>query len=382
MPPQREWFEKDYYGVLGVSPDAPPKDVTKAYRRLARQYHPDANAGNKEAEEKFKEVSAAYDVLGDASKRKEYDEVRRMAASGFRGSGGPGFGGPGFGGGGVRFENLGDFDDLLGGFFGGAGGRGAGGFGRGRAAPPRGADFETPLRLSFEDALTGTTTTVAFEADRPCSVCGGSGAEPGTVPVSCPQCGGSGMVAVDQGPFSFSQPCPNCRGAGRIVEKPCRRCRGQGMERARQEVKVRIPPGVVDGERIRVRGRGGYAPGGGPRGDLWVRVQVQPHRIFERRGRYDLGLTVPVRYTEAVLGADVTVPTPEGPVTVRIPAGTPPGRTLRVKGKGGHTPTGGRGDLMATIDVVVPKKVSKEERELLKRLGSLNGDDPRKHLGG
>lgn len=373
MPPQREWFEKDYYAVLGVAPDAAQKDVTKAYRKLARQHHPDANPGNKDAEERFKEVSAAYDVLGDAEKRKEYDQVRSMAASGFRG-----FGRPGFGGTRVRFGDVGgDFGDLFSNLFGGAprGGRFGGG-----ARVQRGADLQAAARLTFDEAMNGTTTTVKVDTDRRCSRCGGVGAEPGTSPKPCPECGGTGAVTLDQGPFSFSQPCPRCAGTGQIVESPCRQCGGRGVERARQDVKVRIPPGVLDGERIRVKDRGAHGPGGGPRGDLWVQVNVAGHPVYQRRGRYDLTLKLPVTFAEAALGAEVKVPTLEGPVTVRIPPGTPAGRTLRLKGKGASKPKGGRGDVMATVEVAVPRKLTREERELIEQLAALDGDHPRRHL--
>ncbi len=375
MPPQREWFEKDYYEVLAVSKDASQKDVTKAYRKLARESHPDANPGDEKAEERFKEISNAYAVLGDPEKRKEYDEVRRMAASGMGGFGG-GFGGAP-GGARVRFGDVGDvggIDDILGAFFGGGGRRGA------RGGARRGADLETRLNLSFDDAVKGTTTSVMVDADKACAACHGSGAEPGTSPTACPQCGGAGTVAIDQGPFSFSQPCPDCGGAGRIVETPCKRCGGRGVERGRRDVQVRIPPGVRDGERIRVKGRGAQGAGGGPAGDLYVRVHVPDHPVFERRGRYDLGLKLPVTFTEATLGAEVKVPTLDGRVTVRIPPGTPSGRTLRVRDKGVHKPGSGRGDLLATVEVAVPQKVSKEERELLERLAELNGESPRRHL--
>jgi len=369
VPPQREWFEKDYYAVLGVPKDAPAKDITKAYRKLARESHPDANPGDDAAEERFKGISAAYDVLGDAQKRKEYDEVRAMASSGVGG----------FPGGGVRFGDVGDLDDVLGTFFGG--GSRFGGRTRGRTSRAQpGADLEADLHLGFEDAVRGTEASVPVDADRACSTCQGSGAAPGTTARTCDRCGGAGVVAIDQGPFSFSQPCPSCGGGGRVIDTPCPACRGRGVERARRDVKVRIPPGVRDGERIRVKGRGGAGVAGGPRGDLWVRVHVASHPMFERRGRYDLGLRLPVTYVEAALGADVKVPTFDGAVTVKIPAGTPSGRTLRVKGKGGHKPDGSRGDLMATVDVAVPQKVSKDERALLEQLAALDGESPRKHF--
>ena len=265
MAPQREWFEKDYYEVLGVSQDASAKDVTRAYRKLAKQYHPDANPGDAAAEEKFKEISAANDVLGDAEKRKEYDEVRRMVASGmgpgnFGGPGGPGGPGGGFpGGGNVRFEDLGDLGGIFGNLFGGGGGGGGGGR-RGRrggpVGPQRGHDIETELHLDFLEAVHGVTTGVNITSEATCSVCNGSGAKPGTVPDTCGTCGGAGSVAVDQGPFSFSQVCPTCGGRGAIVKDKCKHCKGRGVEVRPRTVKVRIPAGVDDGQRIRVKGRG------------------------------------------------------------------------------------------------------------------------------
>src|SRR5262249_19457909 len=231
MAPQREWFEKDYYAELGVSKDASEKEITRAYRKLAKQYHPDANPGDAEAEEKFKEISAAQDVLGDAEKRKEYDQVREMVASGV-GPGGFGGGGAGNFGGfqNIRFEDAGDmggFGDILGNLFGGRGRRGQRG---GPTGPQRGPDPENAVHLDFLDAVHGVTTSVSITSEAPCHVCGGSGAEPGTFPETCPTCGGTGAVAVDQGPFSFSQVCPTCGGRGTIVEHKCKNCKGRGIE--------------------------------------------------------------------------------------------------------------------------------------------------------
>jgi molecular chaperone DnaJ len=266
--PQREWFDKDYYGVLGVSPDSSDKDIQRAYRKLAKQYHPDANAGDKAAEERFKDVSAAHDVLGDAEKRKEYDQVREMVASGVGPGGFGGFGpggfGPRFEGAQFHFDDGGGLGDLLGNLFGGGGRRGRG---RQPAGPQRGQDLETTLSLDFLDAVHGATTSVSLTSDAACSRCGGSGAEPGTFPDVCPQCGGTGSIAVDQGPFSFSQVCPSCGGRGQVIEHKCKKCKGSGVERRRREVKVRIPAGVRDGQRIRVKGRGGARPNRRPAGD-------------------------------------------------------------------------------------------------------------------
>jgi len=385
MAPQREWFETDYYDVLGVSPSASEKDISRAYRKLAKQYHPDANPGNKEAEEKFKAVSGAYDVLGDASKRKEYDEVRQMVASGVGpfGGGGPGGFGPG-GAEGFRtfqFDEGAGFGDLLGGLF-GRGGRGGRGGRRGprQAGPQRGADLETELHLDFLDAVHGVTTSVSFTADAVCSVCHGSGAEPGTTPDVCPQCGGSGEVLVDQGPFSFSQVCPTCAGRGTIIKNPCHQCGGRGVERRRRDVKVRIPPGVDDGQRIRVPSRGAAGANGGPPGDLFVVVHVGKHPIFGRKGK-DLTVRVPITFTEAALGTQVKVPTLDKPVTVKVPAGTQSGKTVKVRRRGIDTGNGNPGDLLVTFEVVVPKKVDGAAKKAIEDLGDALPENPREHLG-
>lgn len=382
MAPQREWFEKDYYKVLGVSESASQKDITKAYRKLAREYHPDTNQAP-EAEERFKEVSAAYDVVGDAEKRKEYDEVRRLGpmAGGFGGPGGGGFGG--FGGpGGATFtaEDLGDMGnlgDLLGGLFGRGGRRG--GAPRG-AGPQRGDDLEAELHLSFEDAVRGVTTAVNLTSDAPCHTCHGSGAAPGSTPVVCPRCSGRGVLDENQGLFSFSQACPQCAGRGVVVEDPCPTCRGTGVERRARDVKIRVPAGVNDRQRIRLKGRGGPGRNGGPAGDLYVVVRVRPHDYFGRSGR-DLTLTVPVTYAEAALGADVAVPTLDGEsVKIRLPAGTRNGRTFRVKGRGVATKKG-TGDLLATVEVAVPQKLSAAERKAVEALAAASTESPRAHLG-
>ena len=373
MAPQREWFEKDYYRVLGVSDTASAKDIKSAYRKLSRQYHPDANAGDASAEERFKEISAAYDVVGDPERRKEYDEVRRLgpASAGFPGGGGQG---------GFQFDDGGDLGDLLGGLFGGRGRRGGGGGARG-GGPHRGQDLETELHLSFEDAASGVTTEVHLTSDAPCSTCHGSGARPGSTPHQCANCGGRGVVSDNQGLFSFSSPCPVCGGRGVTIDDPCPTCRGSGVERRPREVKVRVPAGVNDGQRIRLKGRGGPGRNGGPPGDLYVVVRVAPHPLFQRKGR-DLTLTVPVTFPEATLGADITVPTLDGtPVTLRVPPGTRSGRTFRVKGKG-VAASKGTGDLLVTVEVAVPSNLSSAERKAVEALqAASNGDSPRAHLG-
>jgi molecular chaperone DnaJ len=363
---QREWFEKDYYKVLGVSDKASDKEITRAYRKLAKQYHPDHNPGS---EERFKDISAAYDVLGDDAKRKEYDEVRRLGpmANPFPGSG------DGFG---TTFK-VDDLSDLLGGIFNRAG---RGGRPRGPAGPRRGEDLEAELHLSFIDAVQGITTTLNVTSDVACSTCGGTGAAPGTSPVICSTCGGRGVINDNQGLFSFSQPCRDCNGTGMKVETPCRTCRGRGVERRARQVKVRIPAGVEDGQRIRIKARGGAGANGGPPGDLFVVVHSDRHSLFGREGK-NLLLTVPVSFPEAALGATITVPTLDKPVNLKVPAGTRSGRTFRVKGHGVPAASG-VGDLLVTIEVAVPQKLTEAEREAIEALASATTlNSPRSHLG-
>jgi len=359
MAPQREWFEKDYYQVLGVASTATDKEITKAYRKLAKQYHPDANPGS---EDRFKDISAAYDVLGDPDRRKEYDEVRRLGpmAGGF---GGGGFGAPGQGGG-FRVEDVGDLGDIFGGLFGG------GRTSRRRArAQQRGADLETELHLSFEDAVKGVTVTVNLPEDARCRTCNGTGAAPGTSSHTCDRCGGKGMLDDNQGLFSLSTICPKCNGRGTLVDTPCPTCHGTGTERRTRRVKVRVPAGVADGQRIRVKGRGSPGQGSGPPGDLYVVVRVGRHATFGRRGK-NLTLTVPVSFPEAALGSTVTVPTLDDKVTLRVPAGTSGGTVLRVRGRG--VPGGKNGDkpgdLLVKVDVAVPKTLTDEERSAIEAL--------------
>ncbi len=381
---RREWFDTDYYQVLGVAKNAPAADIKKAYRKLAQQHHPDANAGNAGAEERFKAIASAYDVLGDEQKRKRYDEVRAMGAAGAAGPGGwPGAGG-GAGswpGGGVRYEEVPfDLDDLLG-MFGGRGGvsAGAGRGGGGRRAGRRGADLETDLTMSFDDSMSGTTVPVTITGPAPCRTCRGTGAKPGTAPVTCQRCAGSGQVAVNQGVFSMAQPCPECQGAGRRIESPCPTCRGAGAERRTRTLQVKTPAGVHDGARIRLKGRGEPGGAGGAAGDLFVRVHVRPHALFGRKGD-DLTLELPITFSEAALGSQVKVPTLNGPVTLKVPAGTPSGKTFRLKGKG--APRGkGHGDLLVTTAVDVPEKLSKQEKQLLQQLQEARASSPREGMG-
>ena len=371
----RAWLEKDFYKVLGVSESASTDEVKRAFRKLARQYHPDKNPDDKAAEERMKEISEASDVLTDPKKRAEYDQIRQMAKSGF-GTGGFG-GGGGFGN--VRVEgfDVGDLGDLFGGLFGDAMGGRRGARTRG---PRRGEDLETEVHVSFEDAIEGATVPIKVAREAPCATCGGSGAEPGTPIETCPQCGGAGTVGDNQGLFSFVRACPRCGGSGRIVATPCKTCRGSGTQRKREQIKVRIPAGVRDGARIRVRGRGTAGGAGGHAGDLYVVVHVEPHPLFERQGD-DMTLTLPVTFTEAALGAQVKVPTLDEPVTVKIPAGTQNGKVMRVRGRGAAKRHGGRGDLLVTVKVVVPEKLSKQEKELLEKFAEGQRGSPRTNLG-
>ncbi|HEX9823384.1 MAG TPA: molecular chaperone DnaJ [Actinomycetota bacterium] len=368
MAVSREWLEKDYYAVLGVPKGVSQSEVKKAYRKLAQRFHPDANPGDKEAEERFKEISGAYDVLGDEKKRAEYDRVREMGAAGFGGPrGGGGAGGFGF-----------DPGDLFGDLFGRAGG---GGFGFGGGRRPRGTDLETEIRIAFEQGVEGTTVPVSLSGAAPCASCGGSGAERGSTVETCPQCGGSGQVAQNQGVFSIARPCPSCGGSGRRIERPCTTCRGSGRTRRTRTLRVKVPAGVEDGARIRLGGRGEPGPAGGPAGDLYVVVRVDPHEFFGRRGA-DLTLDLPVTFPEAALGAKVEVPTMNGPVKLKIPAGTKSGRVFRVRGRGAPRRRGsGQGDLLVKVQVDVPSRLSKDERAALERFREAHTESPRRRLG-
>src|SRR5580698_3641177 len=362
MAAQREWFEKDYYKVLGVVSTATDKEITRAYRKLAKQYHPDANPGS---EERFKEISAAYDVLGDADKRKEYDEVRKHGPL----SGGFG-GAPG--GGTFRMEDMGDLGDLFGGLFGNRRAQ--------QRGPQRGADMEAALHLSFQDAVHGVTTSVNIPQDARCSNCRGTGAAPGTSTHTCPRCGGTGSLNDNQGLFSLSTVCPDCMGRGTLFDTPCPVCHGTGTEHKVRSVKVRIPAGVEDGQRIRVKGRGAPGQGMAPPGDLYVIVQVGKHDVFGRTGR-NLTITVPITYPEAALGTTITVPTLDSKVTLKVPAGTASGKVLRVRNRGVPAGSGRNakkaGDLLVKVEVVVPTELSDEQKAAVESLAAVTEPAPR-----
>jgi molecular chaperone DnaJ len=346
---EREWFDTDYYKILGVSSSATDKEITRAYRRLAKAHHPDTNPGS---EERFKEISVAYDVLGDAAKRKEYDEVRRL------GPAAAGFGGPGGAGAGNFNFQTGDLGDLFGGLFGNR-----------RPRAQRGADLETALHLSFRDSVMGVTTTVNLPSNEACKACQGRGAAPGGY-VTCEFCHGRGVTNDDQGPFAMSSVCTHCGGRGGRIVTPCPSCQGSGREPSSRRVNVRIPAGVVDGQRIRLKAKGAPGTQGGHPGDLFVDVHVATDANFDRRGHH-VTTSVKVALTAAILGTTVEVPTLDEPVTLKIPAGTQPGTTMRVRGRGvpasaKHAP----GDLLVTVNVEIPKRLNKEQRTLVEKLAS------------
>ena len=377
----KDFLEKDYYKTLGVAESASADEIKKSYRKLARKYHPDANKGDSKAEERFKEISEAYNILSDEKRRKEYDETRSMFGGGrvrMPGSGGTAGGGYGF-----------DLGDLFGGSTSSTGGRLGdilgGVFGSGRtqqqARPRRGADVETEASLSFGDAIDGTTVALRLAGEGPCKECMGTGAKAGTVPRVCPTCEGTGQGSRNLGNFAFSEPCKTCRGRGLVVDDPCPACSGSGRAMSTRTIQARIPAGVGDGQRIKLKGKGAPGERGGPAGDLYVRVHVSPHPVFGRSG-HNLTVTVPVTFPEATLGAEIKVPSHRGmPVSVRIPAGTPNGRTFRVRGKGVRRSDGTMGDLLVTVNVQVPKDLGDKAKAALETFREVTaGPDPRDEL--
>ncbi|MFI9721149.1 molecular chaperone DnaJ [Streptomyces sp. NPDC052396] len=380
----KDFLEKDYYKALGVSKDATEAEIKKAYRKLAREFHPDANKGDAAAEERFKEISEAYDVLADAKRRKEYDEARALFGNGgFR---------PGPGGGGSFNFDLGD---LFGGAQGGAGGGGFGGgigdvfgglFNRGgggttRTQPRRGQDIESEVSLSFGEAVEGATVPLRMSSSAACKACSGTGDKNGT-PRVCPTCVGTGQVSRGAGGgFSLTDPCPDCKGRGLIPENPCDVCKGSGRATSSRTMQVRIPAGVSDGQRIRLRGKGAPGERGGPNGDLYVVVHVGSHPVFGRKDD-NLTITVPVTFVEAALGGEVRVPTLGGPpVTLKLPPGTPNGRTMRARGKGAVRKDGTRGDLLVTVEVAVPTDLGDKARDALETYREATaGEDVRAEL--
>ncbi|KAA0923445.1 MULTISPECIES: molecular chaperone DnaJ [Rhodococcus] len=382
---QREWIEKDFYKELGVSSSATAEEIKKAYRKLARDNHPDANPGNASAENKFKAVSEAHAVLADPAKRKEYDEARKLFASGgFGNRGGGGFspGAGGFGGGGQTFD-VGDIfgqgggDGGIGDLFGGLFNRGAQQRPQNNR-PRRGSDVETETSLQFREAAQGVTVPLRLTSPSSCTTCHGSGAKPGTSPRVCPKCNGQGVVNRNQGAFGFSEPCDDCRGTGSIIDDPCVDCRGTGVQNRTRTITVRVPAGISDGQKVRLAGQGEAGLRGAPSGDLFVTVRVKPDKVFGRTGD-DLTVTVPVSYGELVLGTTLSVPTLEGRVGVKVPPGTVDGRVLRVRGRG-IPKKSGTGDLMVTVKVAVPQKLDDAATDALKNYleaEKASGFDPR-----
>jgi molecular chaperone DnaJ len=379
---QREWVEKDFYKELGVSPDATQDEIKRVARKLLAENHPDRNPGNKAAEDRYKAVSEAKEVLTDQAKRKEYDETRRLFAGGGFGRR---FNGGNFGAGGDGAEfNLNDLFDAagrsgganIGDLFGGL-------FGRGAAPRPsrprRGNDLETEAELSFVEATSGVAMPLRLTSPAPCTNCHGSGARPGTSPKVCPTCNGTGVISRNQGAFGFSEPCTDCRGTGSTIEHPCEQCKGTGVTTRSRTINVRIPPGVEDGQRIRLAGQGEAGLRGAPSGDLYVTVHVRPDKVFGRDGD-DLTVTVPVSFTELALGTTLSVPTLDGKVGVRVPKGTADGRILRVRGRGVPKRSGGQGDLLVTVKVAVPPNLEGAAQDALEAYAAAersSGFDPR-----
>ena len=389
----KDYYEKDFYKELGVTKTASGDEIKKAYRKLARDLHPDKNPGNKQAEERFKSVSEAYDVLSDTEKRKEYDEARNLMASGaFRGFGGGAGGGGPAGAGGFDMSDLfrnasqgggmgggaggmGGLGDLFGGLF-NRGGTGAPGGARMRAQ--KGADLETEVRIGFADSVNGVTVPLGITERSTCPTCHGVGAKPGTSPRECPVCHGTGLTTRNQGSFAFSEPCANCHGTGSIIDDPCPTCHGERTVLQTRRLTTRIPAGVSDGQRIKLAGKGEPGPGGGPNGDLYVVVHVTPDELFGRNGD-NLTLTVPVTFPELALGTTLTVPTLSGSVSLRVPPGTANGRKFRVKGAG-VTRKGVTGDLIVSVDVAVPQKLSGAARDALEAFATAQTADPREAI--
>ncbi|MBQ1398341.1 MAG: molecular chaperone DnaJ [Clostridia bacterium] len=359
--------KRDYYEVLGVEKGASDADIKKAYRQMAKKYHPDLNPGDKVAEEKFKEVGEAYEVLSDSEKRARYDQFGHAGVDPNFGAGGPG---------GAYNVDFGDLGDIFSTFFGG----GFGGGGRANPnAPRRGSDLSKTVTLSFEEAAKGCTKDVEYNRIETCNQCSGSGAQPGTSPKTCTDCGGSGFVRVNQRtPFGVIQSqhaCNTCQGTGKIVEHKCSKCSGLGKVRVRTTRSVEFPAGVDEGQKVRVSGAGNQGSNGGTSGDLYVNVDIRPHHIFERQG-YDVHMEQPITYGQAVFGADIEVPTLDGPVKIKVPAGTQPGDINRMQGKGiQRLNSRSKGDQYVHFTVVVPKSVTSEQRDLIMQLEKSMGTD-------
>lgn len=358
----------ELYKVLGVSKDASEDEIKRAYRKLARKYHPDRNPGDSEAEERFKEISAAYDTLSDPEKRRQYDAGGAFA--GFGGGQGP------FGPGGAEAGGFGaDLGDIFSSLFNRGGGRG-------QAQQVRGRDLETEVRLSFDQAVNGAQVSVTVPKSERCGTCHGSGAKPGTAPTTCPRCNGRGIDAQSQGFFSISQPCPQCGGAGQVIEDPCPTCGGSGLTQQTKRYKVNVPAGVKNGTRIRLAGKGEAGPRGGPNGDLYVTTRVASSPVFKRLDDGNLEVSVPITVAEALRGGTIEVPTLEGTKRIRVAPGTKHGTIQRLRGEGPPKPGGrGRGDIRYRLEIEIPRKLTDEQREAAEKLAeAFNGSDPRAEL--
>jgi molecular chaperone DnaJ len=352
----------DFYEVLGVGRGASPEEIKKAYRKLARENHPDRNPGDEAAEERFKEVQQAYDTLSDPDKRREYDAGGMFSGFG-RG-----------GGGGAAGGFTADLGDIFSTMFGRRGGPGP--------QPARGRDLETEVRLSFDQAMNGSEVAVTVPKQATCKTCSGTGAKPGTAPVICPRCNGRGIDSESQGFFSISQPCPRCGGSGEVIEDPCPTCGGSGLTQQRKRYRVRIPAGVHDGTRIRVAGKGEDGPRGAPPGDLYVVTRVVESPVFRQRADGNLEVKVPISLTEAVSGATIEVPTLSGTKRIRIPAGTQHGTVQRLRNEGPPKPRGrGRGDILYRLEVEMPRDLNEQQRKALDDFAAaMNDHDPREKL--
>ena len=360
--------KRDYYEVLGIQKGASEDEIKKAYKKLARKYHPDMNPGDKEAEEKFKEVNEANEVLSDPEKKARYDQ---FGFAGVDPNYGAGAGGGAYGGG----FDFGDLGDIFGSFFGG----GFGGQRRNPNAPQRGESIRASVSISFTEAAFGCEKSVTIERSEQCPTCKGSGCAPGTTPEICPDCHGSGTVQTRRqtpmGVFASNGPCRKCGGTGRLIHQPCSDCRGSGAVRKRRTIKVNIPAGIDHGQTISLRGQGGAGRNGGPAGDLLITVMVQPHEIFRRDG-VDVFCEAPITFTQAVLGAELEIPTIDGKVKYSIPEGTQTGTVFRLKGKGVPVLNGrGRGDQYVTVVIETPRSLNKEQKEALRRFSETLGEN-------
>ncbi len=372
----KDWLEKDYYKALGVTKTDDPAAIKKAYRKLARELHPDKNPGDAKAEARFKEVSEAYDVLSDKTKRAEYDEARDAFAGGRMPSGFGGGGGQTFDAsdlfGNARGGGSGGLGDIFGSMFNGGGSTAR----RPRSAgPTRGQDVNAEVKLDFDEAVRGATLPLQLSGPGACTTCHGSGARPGTSSKQCPTCAGSGFVSHNQGAFGFSEPCRDCKGTGRLIDDPCPDCKGTGVTNQIRTITVRVPAGVRDGAKLRIAGKGTPGSRGGPAGDLYVTVSVGTHPLFGRSGD-DLTLTVPVGFAEAALGTTIRVPTLDAPVSLKVAPGTPNGRVLRVRGRG-VPKKNGAGDLLVTLEVAVPSALSADASAALEAFAATQTADPR-----